>query len=127
MKERFRHHYTREEARQLLPQIEAWLKVVDRARAELQQAGVPIEGFHSTGSDVGGSLPRRYIGAFLDLRGALREFTVREIFLKDLEGGLIDFPSYAAGREVFLCWRRGEPDIDHWHDLDAGFAGRQPI
>ena len=39
--------------------------------------------------------------------------------------GLCDFYSIMNGREVFLCWRLGEPEVSHWHDLDAGFAGRQ--
>jgi hypothetical protein len=41
--------------------------------------------------------------------------------------GLVDFYSIMDGREVFLCWRLGEPDVSHWHELDAGFAGRQPL
>lgn len=41
--------------------------------------------------------------------------------------GLCDFPSLRDGREVFLCWRLGEPAVDHWHEKNAGFAGRQPL
>jgi hypothetical protein len=41
--------------------------------------------------------------------------------------GLCDFYSMMDGREVFLCWRLGEPDVRYWHDLDAGFAGRCPL
>ena len=41
--------------------------------------------------------------------------------------GLVDFPSRLDGRTVFLCWRLGEPEVLHWHELDAGFAGRQPL
>lgn len=41
--------------------------------------------------------------------------------------GLIDFPSLMDGREVYLCWKLGEPEIMHWHELDAGFRGRQPL
>ena len=40
---------------------------------------------------------------------------------------LCDFYSMMNGREVFLCWRLGEPEVSHWHDLDSGFAGRQPL
>ena len=46
---------------------------------------------------------------------------------KTLSEGLIDFPSLVDGRLVFLCWKHGEPEVQFWHDLDAGFAGRQPI
>lgn len=41
--------------------------------------------------------------------------------------GLIDFPSVMDGRVVYLCWKLGEPEVMHWHDIDAGFAGRQPL
>lgn len=41
--------------------------------------------------------------------------------------GLIDFPAIMENREVYLCWRLGEPEVQFWHDLEAGFAGRQPL
>jgi hypothetical protein len=41
--------------------------------------------------------------------------------------GLVDFPSELDGRLVYLCWRLGEPEVLHWHDLESGFAGRQPL
>jgi hypothetical protein len=41
--------------------------------------------------------------------------------------GLVDFPARLEGRTVFLCWKLGEPEVLHWHELDAGFAGRQPL
>ncbi len=49
------------------------------------------------------------------------------IELKDYDKGLIDFPSRMNGREVYLCWRLGEPAVQYWHELEAGFAGRQRI
>ena len=47
--------------------------------------------------------------------------------LRDIESGLVDFPALVAGRQVWLCWRRGEPQIGWWHDLDTGFSGRRPL
>jgi hypothetical protein len=47
--------------------------------------------------------------------------------IKDFRLGLVDFVAAHAGRDVYLCWRPGETTITHWHELDAGFAGRQPI
>jgi hypothetical protein len=41
--------------------------------------------------------------------------------------GLVDFPSLMDGRLVYLCWKLGESEVLHWHDLDAGFSGRQPL
>jgi hypothetical protein len=47
--------------------------------------------------------------------------------LKDYFLGLVDFPCRMDGREVYLCWRLGEPEVAHWHELNAGFAGRQKL
>lgn len=47
--------------------------------------------------------------------------------LKDFFMGLVDFPTLREGREVFLCWKQGEATIAHWHEIDDGFAGRQPL
>ncbi|MFO0866589.1 MAG: DUF2203 domain-containing protein [Gemmataceae bacterium] len=47
--------------------------------------------------------------------------------IKDYFTGLCDFPSMMEGRVVYLCWRMGEKEVAHWHELDAGFAGRQKL
>jgi hypothetical protein len=47
--------------------------------------------------------------------------------IKDVNIGLLDFPALRDGREVYLCWKHGEEDIAFWHEIEAGFAGRQPI
>jgi hypothetical protein len=46
---------------------------------------------------------------------------------KDINLGLLDFPALKEGREVYLCWKYGEQDIAFWHEIEAGYAGRQPI
>jgi hypothetical protein len=54
----------------------------------------------------------------------LRELGVE---LKDYANGLVDFPTLIDGREAYLCWKRGEDEIAYWHELDAGFQGRQSL
>ena len=49
------------------------------------------------------------------------------VLIKDINIGLLDFPALRDGREVYLCWQYGEGDIAFWHEVEAGFAGRQPI
>jgi hypothetical protein len=49
------------------------------------------------------------------------------VVIKDLGMGLIDFPAELQGRQVFLCWRPGEAEVGFWHEVDGGFAGRQPL
>ena len=56
-----------------------------------------------------------------------KELRTLQIELKDYVTGLIDFPCWMDGREVYLCWRLGEPDVGHWHEIDAGFAGRHKL
>lgn len=55
------------------------------------------------------------------------ELTDIGVELKDYQTGLIDFVARHQGREVYLCWKLGEDQITHWHELQAGFAGRQPV
>jgi hypothetical protein len=49
------------------------------------------------------------------------------ITLRDIERGLVDIPALVSGRQVWLCWQRGEPAVGWWHDLDDGFSGRRPL
>ncbi len=56
-----------------------------------------------------------------------RELAALGVEFKDYVQGLVDFPAQHEGRTVFLCWRLGEPAVHYWHEVDAGFAGRQPI
>jgi hypothetical protein len=62
-----------------------------------------------------------------EIDGYQRELDELGILLKDRRLGLIDYPSEMDGRRVLLCWRLGEPDVQFWHDVDAGYAGRQPL
>jgi hypothetical protein len=61
------------------------------------------------------------------LQGYIDELTELGVEAKGVLDGLVDFPSLMDGRIVYLCWRLGEPEVLHWHELDAGFAGRQPL
>ena len=61
------------------------------------------------------------------MRDYERELKQLGIELKDYFTGLIDFPCRMDGREVYLCWRLGEPEVAFWHELDAGFGGRQKL
>ena len=72
----------------------------------------------------GGSIGKRVGEAFVELQAGAAALGEREIVLRDLDRGLIDFPAIREGREVYLCWIEGEPDIGFWHELDAGYAGR---
>ena len=62
-----------------------------------------------------------------EIDGYERELDSLGIHLTDRRLGLVDFPSEMGGRHVMLCWRQGEPEVQYWHEVDAGYAGRQPL
>ena len=62
-----------------------------------------------------------------EIDGYKRELEELGIQLKDPRLGLVDFPSEIAGRHILLCWRLGEPEVQFWHEVDSGYAGRQPL
>jgi hypothetical protein len=65
--------------------------------------------------------------AFLEVRRLLEMIEQSGIVLRDIDRGLVDFPALIDGREVLLCWELGEDEVAHWHDLDTGFDGREPL
>ncbi len=127
MPNQFEKHYTREEARSLLPRVRTWLERLVELRGQLGPLEKRLDGLRSAGADVGGDPVNKWIRALAAIRQILVEFHEREIQIKDLDRGLIDFPAIIDGKEVFLCWEQGEDDIEFWHDLDAGYAGRERL
>ena len=127
MQHRFKKHYTREEARDLLPAIRKWLGKLQEIRRWLGDVDNNLEKMVQDGRDVGGEKVNTWIKGLCQLKKIAREFESREIQLKDLDRGLIDFPAILGGREVFLCWEQDEEDIEFWHDLETGYAGRERI
>lgn len=123
----FQKHYTREEARALLPQLRAWLECLTRLQTGLERTRKRLASLAQPGQDQGGQLVNDSIRAQAELAEILAEFQRREILIKDLDRGLVDFPAILGGREVFLCWERDEEDIEHWHELHAGYAGREKL
>ena len=127
MKYQFRKHYTREEARALLPQARQWLESLDASRRDLEKSEQRLQGMMQSGQDAGGETVNTWVRTLADIRDLLGEFESRDIQVKDIERGLLDFPAIIGGREVFLCWEKDEEDIEFWHDLDTGYAGREKL
>ncbi|HXT10285.1 MAG TPA: DUF2203 domain-containing protein [Candidatus Angelobacter sp.] len=127
MAHQFTKHYTREEAQALLPQVRQWLDQLDQAREHLLKYDKRLSALMEPGRDAGGDLVNRWARTIAEFRGAMDEFQRREILIKDLDRGLLDFPAIIGGREVFLCWEKDEDDIEFWHDLDTGYAGRERL
>ena len=69
----------------------------------------------------------RMQGLIDQMQAGVTRLVEREVTLREIEAGLIDFPALASGRQIWLCWRLGEGDIEWWHELDEGFAGRRRL
>lgn len=123
----FQKYYNREEATALLPHIRRWFKRIRELRDELEKCDRRLAGLRSEGEDLGGDLVGRWIKTIAALKEQLDEFQRREIFIKDIDRGLIDFPALMGGREVFLCWEDGEDTVEFWHELESGYSGRERL
>ena len=110
-----------------MPEVRLWLKRLDQLRADLEKHEGRLNGLMSPGRDMGGGSVNAWVRILADLEGVLVEFHRREIQVKDLDRGLLDFPAIIGGKEVFLCWEQDEEDVEFWHDLDAGYAGRERL
>jgi hypothetical protein len=120
-------HYTLQQATALLPRVKELIAVMRTARDRLGDREAR-EALAEAGATNGGGAPGRTVSeGFLELRESMRELRERDLVLRDLDRGLVDFPSLRDGQEVYLCWREGEDEIGFWHTPDAGFAGRRPI
>ena len=127
MQYQYQKHYTREEANSLLPLIRKWLLELNRLREDLHRHEKRLSGLTDQGNDLGGGTVNDWIRALADMQATLAEFQRREIYIKDLERGLLDFPALIGGKEVFLCWESDEESVEFWHDLEAGFGGRERL
>jgi hypothetical protein len=124
--------FTVDEANALIPRLELIMERMQRRGIELRQA---IEVMHREGDtpmlnvEVGQLLERRpELQALVDdLEQCIAEIEDLGGQFKGLELGLVDFPSEIDGQIGLLCWQYGEKEITHWHALDGGFAGRQPL
>jgi len=128
--------FTLSEAQTLLPVVEALLKKAQAAgkraaliEAEMQELTQRI--FLSGGMRVNVAATARRRAerdkALQEGRDTLAELEEIGVQVKDLEQGLLDFPSVMDGKTVLLCWKLGEKEIGFWHSVEDGFAGRKPL
>jgi hypothetical protein len=120
-------HFTVEEANAAIERIGPMLEKLRDAKAGLLDEDAR-EALSEASPTNGGGDPGRQVGeAFLEIRRILVELNEAEIVVRDVDRGLIDFPSIREGEEIYLCWQLGEERVAWWHDLESGFAGREPL
>jgi len=129
-------YFNRHQAEELLPAIGHFLEEAQKQKRALDSISADISNAALRVMMLGGSLPPF---AELNRKKTQREKlaeqlaeTVEEIqqtgcVVKDLDTGLVDFPSLRGGEKVYLCWKLGEARIEYWHGLEEGFAGRKPL
>ena len=123
----YERHFTRAEANALLPQLTAMLSQLREAKDELTDSEAHEALGEAAPSNGGGDEGKQVGVAFLEVRRILGTIEESGILLRDIDRGLVDFPALIDGREVYLCWEVGEDEVDFWHDMDAGYGGREPL
>ena len=128
--------FTLFEAQSLLPVLESLLKRAMEGRGAAQDVESCLNDlaqriYFSGGMWVNAAevaKKRAEVESHLQrVRETIAEIDAIGVQIKDLESGLVDFPCRIDDEIVLLCWRMGEPAIEHWHTMDGGFKGRQPV
>src|SRR5437660_999756 len=122
--------FTVDEANSLLPSVRPIVKSIQKFHRRLITFQTAAKQAAQGAETGGGGMTNgpRYAALLLDLSSHAGQLESLGIQLKDYQQGLIDFPSMRDGRVVLLCWKADEGDkLEWWHDVEAGFAGRQPL
>jgi hypothetical protein len=122
--------FTLSEANAMLPTVRRIASAISRAHRQVVSLQDAARAAAENATRGGGFMADgpQYVTDLLSLAEHTGELEALGVQLKDYERGLLDFPSMREGRVVLLCWQLGEGDrIEWWHDLETGFAGRQPI
>lgn len=125
--------FTLEEALALLPIVRRLLQEARDLKREMEERGRELERL-TQASSGNGHLTSRVAAARRELESAVARLQARleeierlGVEVKGIDEGLVDFRSLREGRVVYLCYRLGEETIAYWHELESGFAGRQPL
>jgi hypothetical protein len=120
--------FTLSEAQGLIPQLRSLIEEISETwnrirelNPDIQKArdAAAFDGFSKSGVE--------YVEAVSHLMLLIHQVKDMGVILKDAEKGLCDFPYMRQGKVVYLCWQLGEERIEYWHDIETGFAGREPL
>jgi hypothetical protein len=134
--EKMSRYFTREQAERMLPKVEGLIREALFLKAEFQESDqilrtatrdIMMRGGMNMDRDRLLQARQKRDSSVAKLQATLEQVQEQGCLVKDLDIGLLDFPTLYRGQEVYLCWRLGEPRIDFWHGVDEGFRGRKPI
>jgi hypothetical protein len=121
-------YFTVEEANALLSELEPLVGRLLELRALVSVKSRDMTGMLSDiRSDVGGAEASQLVAEFAEIEELVNRIRSTGCVLKSLEVGLLDFLCERGGRDVYLCWRYGEPSIRFYHELHTGYQGRLPL
>ena len=121
-------YFTLDEANALLPELEPLVGRLLELRARVTHESRSMgEVLSDLRSNVGGPGASRLVKEFEEIELLIRRVQSYCCVVKSLEAGLLDFLCERDGRDVFLCWRYGEPSIQFFHELHLGYSGRQAV
>lgn len=131
-------YYDIDEANEALPDVERILLDLRDQREELirlrdqvlaEREGEQPDQGNPSGPPAADTRTLRLRMQFLvdQMQAGVTRLVERDVTLREIETGLIDFPALASGRQIWLCWRLGEGPVEYWHEMDDGFAGRRHL
>jgi hypothetical protein len=116
-----------DEANALLPTLRPLLERLQEVHGKLADRAL-LQRLRAAAAGNGGGVAAREVMATGDEFGRITaELEGLGVVVRDPASGLVDFPAERDGDPVYLCWRVGEEAVEHWHDRDSGFMGRQPL
>lgn len=119
--------FTVQEANELIPFLSTRLDELGRVHQKLVVWSSDAPSQQEITLSGGMLADPRYVALLTRLQTLVEDICSEGCHLKDLESGLVDFPTLWEGREVYLCWKLGESEVGHWHEIEAGFAGRRAL
>jgi len=128
--------FTLAEAQGLIPALNGLLREAVALKTDYDEAEREVQSFSEHVMMMGGvsvdrarvlETRKRREALAAGLRRSIEQIQELGCHIKDLDTGLVDFPTLFRGNEVYLCWKLGEPSSGFWHGVDEGFRGRKPI
>jgi len=120
-------HFTREEANAIRVWVAERVERLREARDELAASDIAASLTAATAVSGGSFAGMAHARAAVIYALTLEELEEANVVVRDLERGLVDFPTLVDGEEGYLCWLVDEPEVGHWHGLGAGYTGRRPL
>ena len=122
------NYFTLQQARDALTKIRPLMDEIQGIRLEVLARRPDVWPVVERAAGNGGSqVASKLVREFERLDALIHQVQDTGVLFKDINLGLLDFPALRNGREVYLCWKHGEKDIEFWHEIEAGYAGRRSI